>query len=76
MKISSENGTTTNSAMYGTSATAGASENTHRSAAAGMMSSFCTNFTPSAISCAQPWNRPAYIGPRRACMCARTLCSM
>ena len=27
-----------------------------RSAAAGTMSSFCTNFTPSATSCAQPWN--------------------
>ena len=29
----------------------------------GIMSSFWTNFTPSATSCAQPWNRPAYIGP-------------
>src|SRR5919199_647281 len=28
------------------------------------------------MSCAQPWNRPAYIGPSRACMCARILCSM
>jgi hypothetical protein len=76
MKISFENGITTNSAMYGTSATAGASENTHRSAAAGITSSFWTNFTPSASSCAHPWKRPAYIGPSRACMCARTLCSM
>jgi hypothetical protein len=75
MKIWFEKGITTNSAMYGTSATAGASENTHRSAAAGMMSSFWMNFTPSAISCAQPWNRPAYIGPSRDCMCASTLCS-
>ena len=58
MKIWFENGITTNSAMYGTNATAGASENTHRSAAAGMMSSFWMNFTPSAISCAQPWNPP------------------
>ena len=75
MKIVSEKGITTNNAMYGTSATAGARENTHRSAAAGITSSFWTNLTPSATSCAQPWNRPAYIGPSRACMCARTLCS-
>ena len=57
-------------------ATAGASENTPRSAASGTTSSFWTNFTPSATSCAQPWNMPASIGPRRACMCASTLCSM
>ena len=75
MKTSSENGITTNNAMYGTSATAGASENTQRSAAAGITSSFCTNFAPSAMSWAHPWNRPAYIGPSRACMCASTLCS-
>ncbi len=75
MKISSEKGITTNSAMYGTSQTAGARENTHRSAAAGITSSFCTNLTPSARSCAHPWNRPAYIGPSRPCMCASTLCS-
>ncbi|GES08077.1 hypothetical protein Amac_016720 [Acrocarpospora macrocephala] len=39
---------------YGTSATAGAILKMARSAAAGMTSSFWTNFTPSAISCAQP----------------------
>ena len=44
-------------------ATAGASENTVRSAAAGTMSSFWMNFTPSATSCAQPWKAPASIGP-------------
>ena len=58
------------------SATAGASLNTVRSAAAGTMSSFCANFTPSATSCAQPWKPPAYIGPRRDCMCAIALCSV
>ena len=45
------------------------------SAAAGVTSSFCTNFTPSATSCAHPWNRPASIGPTRDCICASTLCS-
>ena len=70
------NGSTTRMMMYGIMATAGASENTPRSAASGTTSSFCTNFTPSATSCAQPWNMPASIGPRRACMCASTLCSM
>src|SRR5690349_9525634 len=34
------------------------------------------NFTPSAMSCAQPWNLPAYIGPSRLCMCAICLCSI
>ncbi len=62
--------------MYGTRTTAGARVNTHPSAAAGMMSSFWMNFTPSAISWAHPWNRPAYIGPSRCCMWASTLCSM
>ncbi len=76
MKISSENGITTNSAMYGISATAGASVKTHRSALAGTIPSFWTNFTPSAISCAQPCDTPAYHGPSRPCMWARTLCSM
>src|SRR3954470_11075332 len=46
-----------------------------RSAAVGTVSSFWANFTPSATSCAQPWNPPAYIGPSRDCMCAMTLCS-
>ena len=58
------------------SATAGANRKTRRSAAAGVMSSFCTNFTPSATSWAQPWKPPAYIGPSRPCMCAITLCSV
>ena len=70
------NGRTTRVAMYGISATPGASENTVRSAAAGTTSSFWMNFTPSATSCAHPWKTPASIGPRRACMCASTLCSM
>ena len=61
---------------YGSRATSGATRNTGRSAARGVTSSFCTNFTPSASSCAHPWNRPAYIGPSRCCMCASTLCSM
>ena len=72
----SPRGRTTRIAMYGIIATAGASENTLRSAAAGTMSSFWMNFTPSATSCAHPWNRPASIGPSLACMCARPLCSM
>ena len=38
------------------------------------MSSFCTNFTPSAMSCAQPWNAPAYIG-RAAPACAPSPCA-
>ena len=42
--------------MYGIIATAGASEKTLRSAASGTTSSFWMNFTPSATSCAQPWN--------------------
>ena len=70
------NGTTRKIAMYGTMTTAGASVKTQESAARGMTSSFWMNLTPSAMSWAQPWNRPAYIGPRRCCMCARTLCSM
>ena len=70
------NGSTTKIAMYGIIATAGASENTLRSAAVGTMSSFWMNFTPSATSWAHPWNAPASIGPTRDCMCARTLCSM
>ena len=62
--------------MYGIIATAGASPNTQRSAALGITSSFCTNFTPSAMSCAHPCHRPAYHGPSRAWECASTLCSM
>ena len=54
----------------------GASRNTGLSASRGVTSSFWTNFTPSAISWAQPWNAPAYIGPSRPCMCAITLCSV
>ncbi len=69
-------GITTRTTRYGISATAGASRKTVRSAAAGMTSSFWTNFTPSATSCAQPWKPPAYIGPTRACMCAIALCSV
>ena len=69
-------GRTTRIAMYGIIATAGASENTLRSAAAGTTSSFWMNLTPSATSCAHPWNRPASIGPSRACMWASPLCSM
>ena len=61
--------------MYGTSATAGAREKTQASAATGITSSFWTNLTPSAMSCAHPWNLPAYIGPSRPCMWAITLCS-
>src|SRR5262245_11513969 len=61
---------------YGTSATPGAIAKTVRSAAAGAMSSFWANLTPSATSCAQPWKRPAYIGPTRACMWAMALCSV
>ena len=61
---------------YGRRATAGASWKIRRSAPAGTMSSFCANFTPSATSWAQPWKPPAYIGPRRPCMWAITLCSV
>jgi hypothetical protein len=68
-------GRTTRIAMYGIIATAGARENTLRSAAAGTTSSFWMNFTPSATSWAHPWNRPASIGPSRACMWASPLCS-
>ncbi|CAM5251025.1 hypothetical protein SCANM63S_09455 [Streptomyces canarius] len=60
---------------YGSRATAGASWKTRRSAPAGTTSSFCANFTPSAMSWAQPWKPPAYIGPSRPCMWAITLCS-
>ena len=53
-------------AMYGMSATAGAIRKTPgRSAAAGMTSSFWTNFAASAMSWAQPCQPPAYIGPSR-----------
>src|SRR3954454_23424348 len=68
-------GITSRTTRYGSSATAGASLKTVRSAAVGTTSSFCTNFTPSAMSCAQPWKPPAYIGPTRDCMCAIALCS-
>src|SRR5665647_647923 len=71
-----ERGMTASATRYGTRATAGASLNTQRSAASGTMSSFWTNLAPSATSCAQPWNPPAYIGPNRPCMCAITLCSI
>src|SRR6185437_12172361 len=53
----------------------GARRKTGRSASRGVTSSFWTNLTPSAMSWAQPWNAPAYIGPSRPCMCAMTLCS-
>ena len=69
-------GMTTSTNRYGSSATAGASSNTRRSARAGTTDSFCANFTPSATSCAQPWNPPAYIGPSRDCMWAIALCSI
>lgn len=61
---------------YGSRATAGASWKMRRSALAGTTSSFCANFTPSATSWAQPWKPPAYMGPRRPCMWAITLCSV
>src|SRR5689334_20506291 len=53
----------------------GARRKTGRSASRGVTSSFWTNLTPSAMSWAQPWKAPAYIGPSRPCMCAITLCS-
>jgi hypothetical protein len=62
--------------MTGIRATAGASANTQRSAARGMIDSFWTNLMPSATSCSTPWKRPASIGPSLACMWAMTLCSM
>src|SRR3954451_4063551 len=68
-------GTTRSATRYGSRANAGAIWKIVRSAPAGTTSSFCTNFTPSATSCAQPWNIPAYIGPTRLCMCAIALCS-
>ncbi len=69
-KIEFENGITTNNAMYGTSTTAGASVKIHRSAAAGITSSFWISLMPSAIGWPIPWKRPAYIGPSRCCMWA------
>src|SRR4051794_12887082 len=72
----SPTGMTISTTRYGTRATAGAILKMVRSAAAGIRSSFWTNFTPSASSWAQPWKPPAYIGPRRDCMCAMTLCSV
>src|SRR5690242_442911 len=69
-------GIAASAAMYGRIATTGAHSNTRLSAAAGVTLSFWTNLTPSATSCAQPWNPPAYIGPTRLCMCAITLCSV
>src|SRR5918996_1254640 len=72
---SGASGTKARATRYGTSPTAGASRKTAGSARAGTTSSFWANLTPSAISWAQPWNRPAYIGPTRPCMCAMTLCS-
>jgi hypothetical protein len=70
-----ENGITTNNAMYGTSTTAGASENTQESAARGMTSSFWISLIPSAMGWPTPWKRPAYIGPNRCCMWAMILSS-
>lgn len=69
-------GIATSTSRYGRRATAGARRKTLRSAPAGTMSSFCANFTPSATSWAQPWKPPAYMGPRRPCMWAMTLCSV
>src|SRR4051794_1826060 len=57
-------------------AMAGANRKTGPSAAAGVMSSFCANLTPSATNWAQPWKPPAYIGPTLDCMCAIALCSV
>src|SRR3954471_5427682 len=71
-----DSGIAVSATRYGTRATPGAIVNTARSAAVGTIASFCVNFTPSAISCAQPWKPPAYIGPSRPCMCAITLCSV
>src|SRR5437763_7574085 len=69
-------GMNSNATRYGSNATIGATRNTGRSAASGVRSSFWTNLTPSAMSWAQPWKAPAYIGPSRPCMCAITLCSV
>ena len=71
-----DSGMTASATRYGMSATNGASRKAQRSARAGVMSSFWTNFTPSATSCAHPWKPPAYIGPSRPCMWAMTLCSV
>ncbi len=69
------NGMTAKTRITGTTKTAGAREKTQRSAARGTTSSFWMNLTPSAMSCAHPWKRPASMGPSRCCMWARTLCS-
>src|ERR687891_1151840 len=69
-QMSGPNGITTITRIVGTSTTAGASENTHRSAARGITSSFWMNLTPSAISWPSrgtgrpPWGRAgAACGP-------------
>ena len=46
-----------------------------RSAAAGTTSSFCTNFTPSATSCAQPWNAAGVHRADAGSACAPSPCA-
>ena len=50
----------------------GAPQNTSRSAFSGMMSSFSSSFTASAMGCNSPCG-PTRMGPRRTCMSAITL---
>ena len=56
----------------GTIETIGASVNTHRSARAGVMSSFSSSLMASAIGCSAPCG-PTRIGPSRTCTHAMTL---
>jgi hypothetical protein len=53
------NGMMTSTANVDISISIGATLNTARSASAGMRSSFCMNFTPSARGWAQPHRPPA-----------------
>ena len=61
---------TRNSRNVDITTTYGASENTHLSAFAGMMSSFWMNLMASPMFWNHPWNPPDSIGPRRDCMWA------
>ena len=64
---SGENGTTAQAASAGPMASTGASRNRPLLAPAGMMISFISSFSPSAIGCSQPLG-PTRLGPMRTCM--------
>ena len=66
------NGITAQATSARVSVTIGAAMNTSRLAPLGMMVSFSTSLTPSAIGCSRP-KGPTTFGPLRSCDIASTL---